>query len=297
MELWIAATLAAALVQTIRFSLQKSLKGAGLSSGGATFSRFLFAAPLALMLSTALVVTSGVPLPTLNGWFWSMVVIGGLAQIMATMATVALFSTRNFAVGIAFTKTETVLVAGFSALVLAEPVSGWGLVAILIGLGGVLLLSVPIGARAFALFNRASALGLLAGAGFGLSAIGYRAATLELGEGSALTRAAITLAAVTTFQTFAMALWLRAAEPGEISRVLGQWRRTTLVGVTGMLGSLGWFLAFALQNAAYVRALGQVELVFSILGSWLIFGERSTRRELTGIALLAASILMLVLII
>jgi drug/metabolite transporter (DMT)-like permease len=58
-----------------------------------------------------------------------------------------------------------------------------------------------------------------------------------------------------------------------------------------MLGSLGWFVAFALQNATYVRSVGQIELVFTVLVSTLIFRERPTRRELTGIALLAVSII------
>lgn len=295
MSLWVWATLAAALVQTIRFALQKSLKGAGLSSGGATFSRFLFAAPLALLLSAGLVAASGAPLPALSGRFWGMVVIGGAGQIIATFATVALFSARNFAVGIAFTKSETVLVAIFSAVVLAEPVSGPGLVAILAGLVGVMILSVPLNGRRLALFNRASALGLTAGAFFGISAIGYRAATQSLDSPDALLRAGVTLAAVTTLQTLAMLAWLRLAEPGEITRVLGQWRRTALVGVTGMVGSLGWFLAFALQNAAYVRALGQVELVFSALASWLIFRDPARPRELAGIVLILASVVALVL--
>lgn len=296
MSLWIWATLAAALVQTVRFSLQKSLKGAGLSSGGATFSRFVFAAPLALVVSAGLVWASGAPLPLLSVQFWTMAVLGGLAQILATLATVALFSERNFAVGIAFTKTETILVALFSALVLAEPVSPAGLGAILLGLMGVLILSVPLTGRKLALFNRASMLGLAAGALFGVSAIGYRAATQALDSPDALLRAAVTLAAVTSFQTLAMALWLRLAEPGELTRVAGQWRRTVLVGVTGMLGSLGWFLAFALQNAAYVRALGQVELVFSALASWLVFREAARARELVGIALLVASVVALLLV-
>ena len=30
---------------------------------------------------------------------------------------------------------------------------------------------------------------------------------------------------------------------------------TGLVGLTGMLGSVGWFTAMTIQNAAYVRAL------------------------------------------
>jgi len=294
--LWVWATLAAALVQTVRFSLQKSLKGLGLGTGGATFARFVFAVPFALAVAAALVLASGAPLPALGARFWSMAIIGGLAQIIATLATVALFSARNFAVGIAFTKSETVLVAVFSALVLAEPVSGAGLAAILVGLAGVLVLSVPLSGRRLALFNRASALGLVAGAFFGLSAIGYRAATQAVDSPDAFLRASVTLAAVTGFQTIAMALWLQRAQPGEIARVIGQWRRTALVGLTGMLGSLGWFLAFSLQNAAYVRALGQVEIVFSVLAGWLVFLEAARWREIAGIALLVVSVVALLLV-
>ncbi len=298
MQAWIYITLAAAFVQTLRFSLQKSLKTAGLSSGGATFARFIFAVPLAAALAVGLIAMSGQPVPGTGPRFWLFAMAGGLGQIIATLATMALFSERNFAVGIAFTKTETVLVALFSLVFLREPVTLAALVAILVGVAGVILISRPPGlAGTPALFNRATALGLLAGGCFGASAIGYRGASLALDGGGVLTRAALTLAVVTTFQTIAMALWLTRREPGEIGRVLARWRVTALVGATGMLGSLGWFTAFTLQNAAYVRALGQVELVFSILGSWLIFRERTSWRELAGIVVLVASILMLILVI
>ena len=63
-----------------------------------------------------------------------------------------------------------------------------------------------------------------------------------------------------------------------------------------MGGSLCWFIAFTLQNAAYVRAVGQVELVFSALVSWLVFRERAGGRELAGIGMLGLSILLLVLL-
>lgn len=295
MPLWILATLAAALVQTGRFALQKRLKQAGLTSAGATFARFVFAAPLALALAAGLNAAAGQGVPVPPARFWIAVVGGGLAQILATMATVALFSLRNFAAGIAFTKSETVLVAIFSGLVLGEAVSPVGFAAILVGVVGVLLLSLPAG-RGRGHDLRAPALGLTAGALFGLSAIGYRAATQALPMGEALTRAAVTLAAVTSVQTLLMLPWLRLVQPGEITRVFSRWRITALVGLAGMLGSLGWFLAFALQNAAYVRALGQIELVFSALVSWLVFRERAGSRELAGIALLGVSIVLLVLV-
>lgn len=297
MQLWIIVTVAAAAVQTVRFMLQKQLKAAGLSTAGATFSRFLFAAPLAALLASVLIARSGGPVPGMPARFWGFALSGGVMQIIATFATVALFAERNFAVGIAFTKTETVLVALFSLVVLGEAVTGWGMAAILVGVAGVILLSRPAGATLRqGLFSRASALGLLAGAGFGASAIGYRGAALALEGGDFFLRAALTLAAVTTSQTLAMSLWLMLREPGQMARVLASWRRTGLVGVTGMLGSLGWFTAFTLQNAAYVRALGQVELVFSVLVTWAVFRERSSARELAGMALIAVSILMIVLL-
>ena len=293
MDLWIIATLTAAAVQTLRFMLQKQLKQAGLSTAGATFARFVFAVPLATL--AALALTGGVwPGPGPAFWVWAAA--GGLGQILATAATVALFSLRNFAVGIAFTKTETVQVALFSALILAEPVPPAGWAAILVGFLGVVMLSR--GGAAVARFDpRATLLGILAGGLFGLSAIGYRAATLELGDLPAVTRAAVTLACVTALQTAAMALWLRRREPGQIGKVLAAWRRTLPVGVTGVAGSYGWFLAFSLQNAAVVRAVGQVEIVFTLLVSAAVFRERLRLREAVGIALVVGSLVGLVLLL
>ena len=79
-----------------------------------------------------------------------------------------------------------------------------------------------------------------------------------------------------------------------MARVAAAWRATALVGLTGVLGSLGWFVAFALMNAAYVRSLGQVELIFSLAVSVLFFRERVSLREIAGIALLALGIIGIV---
>lgn len=297
MSLWVIVTIAAAAVQTVRFSLQKGVKGLGLSTGGSTFSRFLFAAPLAAAGSAALIWASGQPMPGLDARFWAFAVAGGLSQIIATLCTVALFSERSFAVGIAFTKTETVQVALVSGVVLGDHVSTTGFVAILIGLAGVLVLSRPPrrpdGGRG-SVVNRASGLGLLAGALFAVAALGYRGATLEVDSPDPLLRAALSLACVTLFQSIVMGAWLAWREPGEIARMVRGWRNTAPVGLLGMLGSLGWFTAFTMENAAYVRSLGQVELIFVLLISALAFREKITRSELGGMALLMVGIVMII---
>ena len=295
MALWIPVTIAAALVQTLRFMLQKQLKAAGLSTGGAAFSRFVFGAPLAILVSAGALAMTGAAMPRLGVEFWAFALAGGLAQIIATHLTVALLALRNFAVGIAFTKTETVQVALWSMVLLGERIALQGWIAIALGFLGVLLLSTR--AKGGPLLSRATVYGLLAGGLFGLSAICYRGATLTLGDGPAFVRAIVTLACVTTAQTLAMGLWMRLFEVGQLTRVFASWRRTIWVGVTGMLGSLFWFFAFALQNAAYVRALGQIEMVFTVLVSMLVFRERLSTKEGIGILLICASIFVLVLLL
>ena len=82
----------------------------------------------------------------------------------------------------------------------------------------------------------------------------------------------------------------------KFSAVWGARRTAIWLGITSMLGSLGWFTAFTLQTAAYVFALGQVELIFSLVASVLFFRETVTRRELAGISVLGLSIILLVAI-
>jgi drug/metabolite transporter (DMT)-like permease len=294
MSLWVAFTLAASLMQTLRFVLQKLLKAGGLSSAGATFARFLFAAPLAVGIAGGVAWTTGLVPPVPGLPFWGYILLGGVAQIVATDLTVKLFGMRNFAVGVAFTKTEIAQVAVMSALLLGEHVSGAGWIAIAVGLAGVMLISRSPEPDA-PLFGRTAMYGLLAGGLFGLASVGYRGATLMLEPAPFFLRASVALAAATVVQSGVMAVWLRVREPGEIGRVLGRWRQTALVGLTGMLGSLGWFAAFSLQNAAYVRALGQVEMVLTLLASVLLFKERLHLREGAGIALVVCSLLLLVL--
>ena len=298
METWVIATVLAAGFQTARFMLQKQLSMGALSTAGATFARFIYSSPLVLLLVAVYLALRGVPMPALSGLFWVYALLGGLGQILATICVVALFRERNFAVGITFKNTEVVLTAFAGLLVLGEGVTPAGLAAILLGLVGVLVLSGTPGLTGNLwrrIASRAAGLGLLAGAIFAVSSVAYRGASLELASDDPFLRAMVTLAAVTASQTIAMTLWLRWREPGQIGAVVRVWRRAVWIGLTSMAGSLCWFTAFTLQNVAYVKAVGQVELIFSLAASILFFNERFTRREAVGIALISASVLSLVL--
>ncbi|MBJ6370484.1 DMT family transporter [Sedimentitalea arenosa] len=300
MSLWIPVTLAAAVFQTFRFMLQKSLSTTKLSAAGATFARFAYSAPLILALLGAYLWISGRSLPVLDARFWAFAAIGGLSQILATICVVLLFKQRNFAVGITFKKTEVIQTALVGFVVLGDSVSVGAMVAILIGLVAVLILSrTPevTGAWWRHLTGRASLLGLGSGVLFAFSAVSYRGASLQLGDLDAAFRAAITLACVVSLQAASMALWLGLRDRAELRAVWTTRRVAVWIGLFSMAGSFCWFLAFTLQNAAYVKALGQVELVLSLLASVLFFRETVSRREITGMALLCVSILLLVLAI
>ena len=299
MELWVPVTLAAAFMQNLRSALQKHLKGS-LSTSGATFCRFIYAVPLALAYVALLGEGFGFEWPDPNPRFALFAMVGGLTQITATALLVYLFSLHNFAVGTTYSKTETVQAAVFGLVILGEPVSLAAALAIGISLVGVMLISVARSRLTLRnLFlgwtGRAAFIGVLSGTFFGLSAVAYRAASLSLGGEGFLMQAAFTLACVVVIQTAVMAVWIRLREPGELTRVIGRWRVASLVGVSGMLGSAAWFTAMTLENAAYVRAVGQVELVFTLVASYFFFRERSTALELAGMVLIVGGIVILLL--
>ena len=288
---WVGATLVASLAQTLRFLVQRHLKRTSLSTAGATFSRFLFSAPLVALLLVGYVWSGGLALPSPQAGFWRFVLPGGLAQILATACVIALFGLRNFAVGITFKKTEVIQTALVGLILLGEGVTPGAALAIGIGVVAVVVLS-GVGS---AWNGRAVLLGLGSGALFAVSAVCYRGAALSLGDAPVLVRSMTTLAVATTWQSLILGTWIAWREPGQLRAVARAWRIAALAGVFSMIGSLGWFTAFALQNAAYVKALGQVEVVFSILATTLFLGERITVREGLGIALLGLSIVALIL--
>jgi drug/metabolite transporter (DMT)-like permease len=99
---------------------------------------------------------------------------------------------------------------------------------------------------------------------------------------------------VTTMQCVLLGLWLVLREPGEFAKLGGVMRPCLFIGITSALGSIGWFTAMAMQNASYVKAVGQVEVIFTILISTLYFRERITLAEYAGIATIVAAVLLFI---
>ncbi|WP_162683163.1 EamA family transporter [Rhodobacteraceae bacterium DSL-40] len=293
--LWVLLAVTAAFLQNFRNALQKALTRR-VSVLGATYARFVFAAPWAVLLVVGLISFGGqtMPRPTVTFAIWS--VGGAFGQIAGTLLLLHLFSLRNFAVGNTLAKTETVQAALFGYLLLGDLIAPLALVGILVSLCGVALLSaVRDAAGAFS--ARAVGIGVAAGAAFAFSGVAYRAAALALDAppDTPVLRAAATLAFVTVLQTLLLTIFMNRRVPGEVGRVFSAWRVAVPVGVAGMIASFSWFAAFAMVSAAQVKAVGQIELVFSYLTARIIFGEHPSFRETLGILLVSAGIILLVL--
>lgn len=301
MDLWIPLTLFAAFAQNLRSLLQKQLTGQ-LSVTGAMATRFLYAAPFALLYLTAVAHVQHVPLPQAHAIFVGWCLLGGVAQILGTQFLVGTFQHRNFAVGTAYSKTETVQAAIFGALLLGEGIDLPTGIAIGISLCGVLLFSLakaPLALRdaprslLAGLFSPVGARGLASGAGFAVSAVSYRAASTSLVGHDFVLQAAFTLACVTLLQSLLLLVYLRAREPETLGAIRGAWKQAIWVGIVGMLASMGWFTAMTVGPVAEVRTLGQVELLFTFLTAVFWFRERVRPNEVVGVLLLVAGIVVL----
>lgn len=297
-DLWIPVTIAAAFIQCLRTAMQKGLTKA-LSAEGANFIRYVYGAPVALLLLVLLAQGFGRDLPVPNAPSLIYGALGGLMQIGATSLLIRAFTYRSFVVGTTYSKTETVQAALIAALLLGEHLDFWGWGAILLGFAGILVMSRASVASAGSWKDegtrKAALVGLGSGTLFGACAVAIRASALALPGGDEMERAAVTLASITTMQAAMMGGYLLLRDPKQIAEVLRLWPRTAPVGLLSVFGSAGWFFGMTLENAALVRALGQVELVFTYLASHLIFRERATAGETAGIVLVAGSVLLLLL--
>lgn len=298
MPLWIPLTIAAAFLQNVRSSLQKKLTGE-MSALGATYVRFAYGVPVAALYLAFLLAITGAAIPDVHPLFLLYAAVGGLAQIWGTVLLVALFAYRNFAVGTTYSKTETIQTALFGIVVLGDHLTLGAFAAILISLAGVVAISIAQSHLTFVTFwrslgERPTLMGIGSGACYGIAAVCYRAASLSLEHPDFLVSASYTLIVVLLIQTLVMTIWLRLRHPGELAASFRTWRFSSLVGLAGALASIGWFTAMTIQNAAYVRALGQIELVFAFASSRFLFREKTNALEIAGIALVVGGILLLI---
>jgi drug/metabolite transporter (DMT)-like permease len=297
---WIPIAIFAALMQSVRTAAQKTLNQR-MSNLATTYVRSLFGLPLLAAYLVLVLAIQGGGAPAMSLAYLGYTFLGSLAQVLATMLLIYMFKLRTFAVGTLLTKVDIVITAALGAALFSERLSLAGLIALLIVLAGVLAMSLAKtgkdGLTAGATLREAltawpTQVALMCAFLFTLSYLFLREATLVMSPGSALWKGAWTVLIAVAMQVAGVGLWLRLSEPTAFGAIWPNRAIATFIGVTSALGSIGWFTAFAMQNASYVRAVGQVEVVFTILISALYFKETIKPLEYVGMALTVAGVLI-----
>ena len=290
--LWVIFTVLAAGGQTLRNAMQRELTTT-LGTVGATHVRFLFGLPFALLFLAAVLLVTGEPVPPLNARMLAWTIVGAVTQFAATALLLAALREKSFVLITALVKTEPVHVAIFGLVFLGDHIGLPLGLAILIATLGVTIMSWPKSGATESLGLKPILLGLVSGALFGASAVGYRGAMLALNSPNFVVDATTTLVAGLVLQVIVLSLYLLIFDRATLVAIGKAWRPSMFAGLMGAIASQNWFLAFAIESAAKVRTLALVEVLFAGLISRRIFKQSLASRDGIGIALILVGVALL----
>ncbi len=299
MELWAVIALIAALAQSLRTVCQKLLIPR-VGELGASFSRFIFGISFVWLWTLAICIKTKSSLPELSLSFLIFVGLAAILQIAFTILLIMMFNHRNYAIGIALSKTEILQTAILEAILIGYAASYSIMFAISMGLIGIALLSYQKiefedGNKAHLFFSSSHFLGLGSGACLALANIFYFKATILLNSDMLLLDASFTAAIAISLQTIILGSYLSLKKRDQLKLCLANWKIGLFIGITAAISTAAWFFAFAIFHLGAVRAVGQIELIISILFSWLFLKEKITLLEVIGISILGISIILVLL--
>ena len=299
--IWILAAIFGAACQTARSAFQKNMISR-LGDYGAAYIRFCYALPFTSLIWFFWIYYSGHSIPDLSTYAIILCCLGSSFQVLFTYVLMQVFSHKSFATGIGFSKTEVILIALLEVVILNVVFSLPLILGILLGVISVLFLSFAKKAETVLgtfkyLFNSMMSMGTLIGLLSGLllaaSVVTFRMAIISV-DAPLLDKSLYISFIAIVFQTILVGLYLFFFKKEQFFAVFKYWKPSLPAGICGTGATFGWFVAFGLATAAEVRAVGQIELIFSIFVSLLIFKEKIKRTELIGILLLGVSILIII---
>ena len=298
-HLWVVIVLISTALQTARNAGQKRL-AEKLSAASATWVRFVFGLPVAAIYCMFLWNADNPDTRIFNTEFFQYCLLAAICQLTGTFLLILLFKLRNFAIGSTYVRSEAIIAAFIGAIFFEDILSFSGWIAVGISVVGVVLISLTSldfkkeQIRSL-VFNPSAGIGLLCGLAFGIGSFFVRDASLSLEGLNFLLTSALTLLSVLLFQTAGLGILVVIKTPADIKKMITLWRQCSFVGVTGALGSIGWFTALTIQRVTYVKALAQIEFILALLVSYFIFGEKSPKIEILGMVLVVSGILILLM--
>ena len=294
---WVIFTVLAAFFQNLRTSLQKRLNK-NLSLVASAYVRFAFALPFAFIIFfinfRSLDIVQ-IILDQNNFIYYTF--LGAIFQVIFTLLLLYLFKFSNFVVGTSLSKTEVIQIAIFEYIILKDKLNLFGIIGIIVATIGVIVITikdVKLFFRNF--FSKVTLIGLTTGLILGLSVVYFRAAALSLENFSSNFDKAITTLFFGLFiQTAVVTTYLLIFEKSEFKKFYQNKVEICFTGLSGFLATLSWFFAFTLIQASFVRAVGQIEILFSYMSSKYLFKEKITFIEIMGIIIFISGATLLLL--
>ena len=293
--LWMIATLIASAAQTARNAMQQSLT-ATIGTIGATQVRFLYGFPFALVFLFGTSFVTGVAVPPINQMTFAFGVSGAVMQIIGTILMLVAMRLRSFAVATAYLKTEPVLVAIAGVLVLGEHLDLYAWLAIVVATIGVVVLTWKPQEGDLGSSWKPALFGIGAGGCFALAAVLFRGGILYLEPTPFYLMASTMLAWSLGIQSCILMVGKLVLDPPALINSLKAWRQSLFAGFMGAFASQFWFIGFSLTSAANVRTLALVEVVMAQGVSRGLFKQKTSLRELSGMALVVGGVAVLLML-
>jgi len=295
---WIIVTIFAAFFQNLRSSIQKNLNKE-VSTIASTYVRFAFALPFATILFFVYFKNFEIIKEILNqDNFLIYLLVGSLSQIIFTFILLYLFKFSNFMVGTSLSKTEVIQVAILEFFILEEKLNKFGATGIVVATLGIIILSIK-DTKLFLknLISKTTIIGLISGFFLALSVVYFRAAALSLENfESNFEKAISTLFFGLLVQATVLTIYIFLFEKEQFSKLYKNKFESFCAGIAGFLATISWFYAFTLVQSSLVRALGQIEIIFSYVSSRYYFREKIKLNEIIGVVIFIIGILILLLL-
>ncbi|MDA0377720.1 MAG: EamA family transporter [Proteobacteria bacterium] len=292
---WILISVIAAFFQNLRSGIQKNLNK-NISLVASTYVRFMFSLPFAALIF--FFYFNGFEQLTIllqQKTFLIYVISGSLAQIFFTFVLLYSFQFSNFIVGTTLSKTEVVQISILETLLFQDHFNNLTILGIVISTIGVIIFSTKDKQVLINnLISKSTVIGLFCGFLLALSVVCYRGATLHLEVlSNNFDKALSTLFLAVVFQSIIMTIYIFIFEKEQFKKMYEHKQQCLLAGLSGFLATISWFYAFTIMQAAIVRAVGQVELLFSYIASRYYFKEKIKIEEIIGILIFVLGVLII----
>jgi len=295
--MWIIISLLAVIFQTTRNMLSKKLKNQ-LGSEAVNLSRFLPALPIMIIFYS---ISKNFGNVVINSkYFFIYIFFLAIAQALASYLSIILYKYKNFAVAVAFTKTETLFTAILAAYLLSEKLNPIAWVGIIISMVGLFLASLAKNKKINNSFkktflNKNIFLGLFSGLIFSIGAISAKGAMNLLTADHVILKAIFSLTIALIIQTIILIPISLFKNKQDLVNIFQKPILPIVIGFCSALGTVCWFFAFALIHTAYVKTVGQIEFILSIFVSLFIFKEKILKNEYIGMLLILLGCLLLII--